>query len=282
MATRAAPIAANKAVVPAALSHEDLMALLGQSGEVAQSTSEWHRMSLQGGILRTDDGEIFPPRKNGPAVTLRIVKPPVYYSAFFLSEKPENGSIDAAIIGRADLNGRFSRKYDDPAEQAADTSPANEAFEAIAQASGQRGSFKADVQVQIVPEDGKMTGEELVYTLSLSTTSVFEWRGSSRDPQAGSVSETNFIVKLAIKAAQDAQEAGADETAQKTAVLNAMTSLRLGGVIADVYLLQAQTEDKSRTWTVIAWDPIHIEPPDGGAPALGSGAATADTGDVPF
>ncbi len=285
MATRAAtraPIAADKAVIPAALSHDDLMALLGQTGEVAQSSNEWHRMTLKGGILETDDGEMFPPRKNAPAVTLRIVKPPIYYSAFFLSEKEENGSINAAIIGRADLNGRFSRRYDDPAEAAADTSPANEVFDEIAKATGQRGSFKADIQVQIVPESGQLTGEETIYTLSLSTTSVFEWRGSTRDPQAGSVSETNFIVKLATKAAQDANEAGGDETAQKTAVLNAMTSLRLGGVIADVYILRAQDEGKTRTWSVLAWDPIHIEPPDGGAPALGAGTPVADTGDVPF
>lgn len=280
MATRtAAKAAPETAVIPASLTHADLMALLGQTGAVAQQQSDFHRMTLRGGILETDDGDIFPPRKNGPAVTLRIVKPPVYYTAFFLSDKNEDGSIDASIASRPDLNGRFTRKYDDPAEQANDTNPANEVYDEIARITGKRGTFKADVQVQIVPESGELTGEETIYTLTLSTTSVFEWRGSSKNPEAGSVSEQNFIVKLATKAAADAAEAGADETAQKTAVLNAMTSLRLGGVIADVYLLRAQNDN--RNWTVIAWEPVHIEAPDGGAPALGSGNA-AETGDVPF
>jgi hypothetical protein len=273
-------VAADKAVIPQALSNDDLMALLGQTGAVAQAQGEFHRMSLKAGILETDDGEMFAPKKNGPSLTVRIVKPPVYYNAFFLSETEENGAIDARRIGRPDLNGRFVRKYDDPAEQAANTNPANDAYDLVAQETGQRGSFKADVQVQIVPEDGQMTGEETIYTLTLSTTSVFEWRGSSREPSAGSVSDENFIVKLAKLAVAQAIESGADETAQKTAVLNAMTALRLGGVIADVYLLRAEDDKKTRTWWVISFVPVHIEPATE-QPALASGEP--ETGDdVPF
>jgi len=267
-------IAPDKAVVPASMSHEDLMGLLGQTGAIATG-GEFHRLTLKGGLLETDEGDIFPPRKDGPALTVRIVSPPVMYNAFFLSADEGNGGFDAGRIGRPDLNGRFVKKYDDPAEQAKNASPTNDVFDDIAQAAGKRGDFKGDLQVQIVPDDGNMTGEETIYTLTLSTTSIFEWRGSSKNPSAGSVSDENFIVKLARFAVKKAVEAGADETGQRTAVLNAMTSLRLGGVIADVYLLRAQNPDKTRTWTVISFDPVHIEPVDGGAPAL-------SPGDTPF
>jgi len=257
MATRAAP---SKAVIPASLTHDDLMALLGQTGEVAQSQTDFPRMTLKAGVLETDDGEMFAPKRNAPSLTVRIVKPPVYYNAFYLDKGGQNGAIDPRRIGREDLDKRFVRKYDDPAEQAADTNPANAVYDLIADETGQRGSFKGDLLVQIVPESGDMTGDETVYTLTLSTTSVFEWRGSSRDPGAGSVSDENFIVKLAKFAVAQAVENGADENAQKTTVLNAMTSLRLSGVIADVYLHRAENDDRTRTWWVISFTPVHIEP----------------------
>lgn len=276
--TRAAA-PATTAVVPASLSHDDLMALLGQAGAVAQG-GEFHRLTLKGGVLETDDGQMFPPRKDAPSLTVRIVRPPVYYNAIFLSDKPENGSFDAGEIGRDDLNGRFTRKYDDPNEQANDQNPANAIYDEVVRLTGQKGSFKADVQVQIVPESGVLTGDEPIYTLTLSTTSVFEWRGSSRNQDGGSVSEKNFMVKLAELALTQAVEAGGDETAQKTAVLNALTSLRVGGVVADVSLLRAEDDKKTRTWWVVSFTPVHIEPADGGAaPALPAGESA---GDVPF
>jgi len=271
-------VPADKAVVAATLNHDELMKLLGGMGEVAQQGTEFHRMSLKAGVLTTDDGEIYPPRNKAPSVTVRIVEPPVYYNAFFLSKDELNGAIDAGRVGRDDMNGRFCRKYDDPARQAADTNEANAIFDDIARETGQRGSFKADLKVQIVPEDGQMTGEETIYTLTLPTTSIFEWRGSSRDQTAGAVSDYNFIVKLAAKAAADASEAGGDEDAQKVAVVNAMKALRLGGVIADVYLYLTANEAKTRDWWIISFDPIHIESPDS-LVALNAG----DTGDdVPF
>lgn len=284
-ATRGRTVPASKAVVTQTLSRDELMALLGQTGEVAQPGGEFHRLTLKAGVFETDDGEMFPMRKDGPALTVLIVSPPVYYNALFLGPEVDErgertGSVDAARVGRGDLNGRFSRKYDDPNEQAKDANPANDIYDELSNLSGQRGSFKADIKVQIVPPDGQMTGEETVYTMSLSTTSVFEWRGSSKNPGGGSVSEDNFIVRLANKAMQDAVEAGADEAGQKVAVLNAMTSLRLGGVVADVYPLKA--EEKGRSWWVASFFPVHIEPVENlDAPALGDGSAE-EGGDVPF
>lgn len=277
---------AQTAVVPASLSHDDLMALLGQTGAVAQG-GEFHRLNLKAGVLETDDGDMFPPKQERdgtplPSLTVRIVTPPVYYNALFLSADEKNGAVDAGRIGRDDLNGRFCRKYDDPAEQQRDQNPANEIYDDLVRATGNRGSFKGDMQVQILPESGQFTGDETIYTLTLSTTSVFEWRGSSRDGgEKGSVSDTNFIVRLAQFAIEQAKEAGADETGQKQAVLNALTALRLGNVVADIYLVRAVSEkDKSMTWWVISFVPVHVESGED-APALDSGSET--TGDeVPF
>lgn len=276
---RAAPNA--NAVVPASLSHDDLMALLGQTGAVAQGGTEFKRLTLKAGVLETDDGDMFPPLKEKPSLTVRIVEPPVYYNGIFLSEKEINGSIDAGRIGRPELNGRFCRKYDDPAEQAKDNNPANAVYDELVRVTGARGSFKADMKVQIIPESGELTGDEPVYTLSMSTTSVFEWRGSSRDPEKGSVSDTNFMVRLAQFAVAKAAEAGGDEDAQKSAVLEALTALRLGGVVADVYLMRAENDDKTNQWWVISFDPIHIEVGTG-APALESGEDPSAADEIPF
>ena len=272
--TRARAAAPTTAVVPATLTHEEIMALLAGQGAVAQPSNEYHRMKLENGILVTDDGEMFPPRKDAPAVRLRIVSPPKYYNAIFLSDKGDDPkAFDARQIGRGDLNGRFTRRYDDPAHQAEDNNPANEVYDLVAEKSGQRGQFKADLEVQIVPESGEMTGEETVYTLAISTTSIFEWRGSSRDQVGGMVSEKNTMVELAELAVANAAEWGV-EPAQ--AVVNALISLKLGGVVCDTYILRAQNDAKTQTWSVLHFTPVHIEPADGGAPALTSG------GDVPI
>lgn len=275
-ATRAKTTPTSAVVVPS-LNNDDLLALLGQSGNLPQQSTQFHRLSLQGGLLTASDGEVFPPKKDGPAVIVRIVKPPVYYNAFFLSDKPDNGSIDAATIGRPDLNGSFVRRYDDQAEQALDTNPANAVYDQLVELTGNRGQFKADMQVQIVPPSGQLTGEEPIYTLTLSTTSVFEWRGSSKDPIRGSVSDENFIIKLSKMAAEEAKANGADEDAQRKAVLDAMTSLRLGGVAAGIYPVQAN--NNGRVWTVLRFDPVYIDSITE-APALPSGNDAGN--DVPF
>lgn len=269
MAGRAAPRGATPnpvtAVVPASLSNDELMELLGQTGMLAKpSEGGFRRMSLTAGSLVTDPGqpdeESWPPTKRGPTMVVRIVKPPVYYNAFFLSEDEKNGSVDARRINRPELNGKFVKKYDDPREQAADSYSNIEAYEDLSRLTGGRGQFRADIQLQIVPESGEMTGEEPIYTLSLSTTSALDWRGSSKNPQGGIVQEKNFIVQLAELAQQQAVENGGDRTAIAQAVLDAMTSLQLGGVVAEVYLIKTQNErDPSIVWTVVAFKPVHIE-----------------------
>jgi hypothetical protein len=291
-APRGAAATPVTAVVPATLDNDELIKLLGETGMLSKSTGTgFHRMSLSSGVLVTDPGqpneESWPPVKHGPTMTVQIVKPPVYYNAFFLSADEKNGAIDGARIGRPDLNGKFVKKYDDPAEQAADEWANVEAYEDLNRATNQRGAFRADIQLRIVPESGELTGEEPIYTLSLPGTSAIDWRGSSKNKTGGVVQEKNFIVQLGEFAQQKAIEAGATTPEELTrAVLEAMTALRLGGVVAEVYLIQTRSDrDPSITWTVVAFKPVYIETGENLA-ALTAGDETDDpstnSDDLPF
>lgn len=287
MARAAAAPAASKAVVPQALTNEEFMALLQQSGMAPTGGSDFHRMTIRNGMLVTDADSpnelLWPPtdRGRGPAFLARIVKPPVYYNSHFLSDKEENGAFDARKIGREDLNGRFVKKYDDPNEQAADQYANLEAYEAVSQYLGSRGSFRADIQLQIVPESGQLTGEEPVYTLSLGTTSALDFRGTSTNPQGGIVQEKNFIVQLGEFAMKKAIEEGTDPS---KAVLDAMTALRLGGVVAAVYLRTASNKERGNSWTVVSFEPYHVELGTE-QPTLADGGVgddTASVDEIPF
>lgn len=285
---------ASKAVAVAApenLSHDALMALLQQSGMAQTPSSDFRRLRLDNGTLVALDSqgevlEMFPPKFQGktplPAVTLRIVEPPKYYNAFWLDADESNGGFNADRIGRPELNKSFAKHYDDPADQAADKNPSNEVYDDIARATNKRGDFKADLKVQIVPASGQMTGDEPVYTLTLSASAAIDWRGSRKNQTGGVVQDKNFIVQLAEFAATAAAGAGGDQAAQAKAVLDAMTALRLGGVVADCYLLRASNEDGSRSWTVPAFVPVHIEYPDAAAalPA-GDDPLATDSDDLP-
>lgn len=266
MAGRTVVPAKPTAVVAQAVSADDLMAMLKEGGFLGSPNSqEYHRLTLKGGKLiagnTQDPDEIYPPDKTGKCMTARIAKPPVYYNAFFLSEKNENNdknTFNAADIGMPELNGRFSKHYDDPTEAALDDSAANAAYDHVARATGRKGAFKADIWLQIVPESGELTGDEDVYTLSLSTTSALDFRGTSKNPSAGVVQPKNFILQLAEFARDAAIERGASDLEQKTAALKAMASLNMGDVIADVYVLDASNEEGTFNWTIVGFKPVYI------------------------
>jgi hypothetical protein len=286
------------AVVPTSISADTIKELLQQSGMLSQATSNFRRMRLDGGMLVTLDaqGEVedmFPPKivkgEPQPSLTVRIVEPPVYYNAFWLGPEVDEkgrptGAVDPNRIGHPELAKSFSKKYDDPAKQAEDKGQSNEFYDELEQVTGKRGAFRADVQLQIVPDSGELTGEEPIFTLSLSASAALDWRGTRRNPTGGVVQDENFIVQLANFAVTQVIEAGGDDNAQKTAVLNAMTALKLGGVVADIYLLRASNDDGSNTWTIPAFKPVHVEMPEAPAPALSAttDAATESPDDIGF
>lgn len=286
---------ASTAVVAQPLSPEEFMTLLAGTGMISQGgNGDFRRMSLRQGMLVTDPGtdreEQWPPtdKGRGPAMRQRIVKPPVYMNTFFCSEDEQNGSFDARRIGRGDLNGKFLKKYDDPAEQAADQYANLDGYEAVAAHLGKRGRFVGDIQVQIVPESGQLTGEEPVFTLTLSTTSALDFRGTSANPNGGVVQEKNFIVQLGEFAMKQALEANPQATKQDIAkaVLDAMTALRLGGVVADVYIRQSSDPKTGNVWSVVSYVPVFIdtsvEPEQAALPEGVVGDDTASVDEIPF
>lgn len=260
-------------LLPATINHDELMAILSETGMTSKGGS-FRSMSLKGGSLITDPGqpseETWPPTKRGPVMTVRIVKPPIYYNAFFLDASETNGAVDGGRIGRNDLNGKFVKKFDNPKD--GNEWDNSEVYDDLVKAVGKKGGYKADIQLQIVPDSGELTGDEPVYTLSMSSTSAIDFRGSSRNPSGGVVQEKNFTVQLAEFAIEKATKEGRDP---RQAVLDAMTALILGGVVAEVYLYLTSNDDKSMTWTVIAFKPIHIEL-DPTAPALPEGVQPVD------
>ena len=287
------PSKASTAVVPATLSPEELQALLSQAGMTPTPSGSFHRMSLKNGILITDPGqpneESWPPARKGPTMTVRIVKPPVYYTQYFLDTREQNGALNPLRIGRPDLDKRFVKKYDNPEEQAADEWSNFEVWDevvAAAKEAGIKAKFVADIKLQILPDDGEFKGDEPVYTLTLSTTSALDFRGTSRNPSGGVVQEKNFITQLGELAVAQAIEGGETDKGQlSVAVLRAMTALEAGGVVAEIYLTQTSNPDNpSQTWTVVAFVPVFIGEAEQ-APALTSGVddtLSDDPDGIPF
>jgi len=231
------------------LTPEELTALLQSSGWAEKSSGEAPvRMKLDGNMLTTPNGDMYvynPAKPAIPACVVRIVAPPEEYFGIWVDGEA------ARSVGIPEIENTFSKKYilSDPTRR---VWPSDEAFDAL-KAAGNKASWKGDMLVQVIPEDGTLKGDEPIYTLTLSTTSLIEFKGTSKSPAAGSVSEMNFITKLSMLAQED------ENTDARAAVMDALTSLTLGGVAAEVRLLRAENKDLGRNWTVISFDPIHIE-----------------------
>lgn len=245
------------------LSTSDIADLLGESGDLTSGGS-FHRLTLKAGILVTDQGDMYPGKgMKEPAMVVRIVAPPVYYNAWFLTSKKDrenDGNYDPNLIGRPDLEGRFAKKYDDPNAGSRDQWANTDAYDLIEAQSGKRGKFKADIDLQILPANGQFVGNEPIYTLTLSTTGAIDFRGSSKDKTKGVAQDKNFIVQLAEFALAELLEKTpeADAFTQKKAVMDAMTALKTGNVVAGLYLPLVTSDDGSMSWTLPAFKPVFI------------------------
>jgi len=254
------------AVVNEELTPAELTAFLQANGWAEKSSGESvARMKLEGSMLTTSDGGMYinnPKNPKVPAMTVRIVKPLEEYWAIYLSEA------NAALMGRSDIGNTFSKKYLQP-DAARKVWDSDEAFDQIKASIGTQGlvdnygkplkpSWKGDLLVQIVPDDGQMKGDETPYILSLSTTSVIEFKGASKSPEKGVVSDFNFMQKL-CQYAMDSSEDRSREALQRT-ITQALTSYTLGGVVAEVRIMKAENKDMGTNWSVIVFDPVHVEP----------------------
>jgi|WetSurMetagenome_2_1015567.scaffolds.fasta_scaffold159806_2 hypothetical protein len=247
--------AENAMVVAKTLTGEELTALLQSTGWAEkQNEAVMPRMKLDGNMLTTPDGEMFvynPAKPKIPACTVRIVRSPEEYWGIWVDEEA------ARLVGIPEIAGSFSKKYIH-ADANRRVWPSDEAFDRL-KAAGLKASWKGDMQVQIIPEDGNLKGDEPVYILTLSTTSLIEFKGTSKNPSSGSVSEQNFITKLSLFAIDSIGDGD-----QTKAVIDALTSLTMGGVAAEVRILRAENKELGRTWSVISFEPVHVEPMQAG------------------
>ncbi len=263
------------------LSPAELSRLLQEQGFADQPSTNVPRISLKGSMLTTPDGGqyVYNPRKPAePAMTVRILKPLEEYYAIWIGDDPskdvnENGQTAAQFLGRPDLKETFSKKFmkNDPERQ---TWPSDAEFDRL-KAGGFKAQWKGDLLVAIAPDSGEFTGNEVPHMLTLSGTSVSEFKGSWKSPEAGYLSEKNFIQKLVAFAIE---ESGAEsKEAAATAVTDALTSYALGGVVAEIRPQIAEDTKKGQSWTVLVFDPIFIQPLDK-APALTEGTDDEDPG----
>lgn len=258
------------------LSSADLTSLLQQTGWSEKSSGEAPlRMKIDGSMFVTPDGEMLvynPNKPKTPAFTARIVKPLEEYWAIWISES------NARQFGDPSLANTFAKRFV-VADGDRKVWPSDLVYHELEKAGlyddyGKplKGSWKADILLQIVPESGQLTGQEPIFTLTLPTTSVIEFKGTSKAPDAGSVSEKHFIRKLCEFAIDSAGEGDPTQ-----AVLDALTSLTLGGVVAEARILRAENKELNRTWSVVSFDPIHIEPMQDGDLLLQDGSDEDNT-----
>lgn len=257
---------ANK---PQTLTSAELNALLQEQGVISKPSSEkQERISVSAAMLTTsDDGEMYvynPKKPEQPAMTVRILRPVEEYNAIWID------NVVASSFGRPDLANTFSKNFFEPREDRR-IWPSDEVYDELARANlfdskGKevKGSWKGDLYVQILPESGTLQGDETAYVITLPTTSLIEFRGSSKAPDEGAISDVNFIHKL-----MDFAQEGAEDP--RKAVLDALTSYQLGGVVAEIRIGEGENKERGQRWPVLVFDPVHIEPMVEGDNLLASG-----------
>ena len=255
-------------IQPKSLTPEEISAILAGHGAIDNEAEEFHRIKVDGtNFVSDDDIWMSNPKTGEPAFVARLLSPPVQYQSFWFT--PE-----AAITAdRPEMANKFCKShYDNPQEnrefgtngascRACPYNPFGNEYPKC--------SWKGDIQFQIIPEDGVMKGDEIVWTITLSTTGMIEWRGTRKNQTGGSATDKNFMHKLAELALTLAPEwgMGPDE-----AVVAALTSLNGGGVAAEFRSVRMSNEQSGNTWSVPSLTPVHIELLSGNDPQIEEGA----------
>jgi len=261
-------------------SNDDITRKLQELGLIQKSTSDINRIKVDGLTFTVgDEMYVSNPKTKAPAFRARLMGAPIEYQARWLDSSLANA------IGRAQDADTFCKSYFEEANQARNFSESGAPCrtcqvspfckkEALpAQAEGQRCSWRADIQLQVLDNTGAIS-DPTVWTLTLPTTGVIEFKGTNRDPEKGHVSEYNFMQKLA----RFGMDCNPDNP--NRGLMEAVTGMSVGAVIVDVRAVQTQSQDGSRRYNVIVFDPVDIIKLDE-TPALGDGAD--DNGDnLPF
>ena len=245
-------------VAPATLTPEEISAVLAGAGAIDEQGEEYYtRMKAQGTNLVTDtDVWMSNPKTGEPAFTARLLSAPTQYQAFFFD------AAAAEKAGRPDMVKRFCRShYDNPAEAreyGTNGAPCRPCPFNPFGSERPKCSWRGDVNFQIIPEDGVLVGDEPIYTISLSITGMIEWKGTKRAPNECSVSDQNFMYKLAALSLQSAEEWAVP---QEQAIIIGLSALNEGLVAAEFRSIIAHNDEKSMEWSVVSLTPVHIQRP---------------------
>jgi hypothetical protein len=291
MATPAATKKAEEPQLPALAGNEDAFtAALREAGFLspASAGSDFHRVKLDGQNL-TYEGEVigsYNAKTKEPALYIRLAGEATEYQAAWISEALAI-AIDRPALAKKMCKSHFNdpneaRKMSDRG-YSCDTCPIHPLMpktDLPPEADEKRCSWKADIDFYILEKqtDGTLKQvDETLYTMSLATTAVIEYKGSggNKTPGAalkGSVSPENFKVQLAKLGMAKWGEKG---------ILMAKTYEAAGGVIAEVHILRGQSPDGSRSYPVVSLKPIDILEMEE-APALPDTSGAAEDDEPPF
>ena len=248
----------EKALQTESLSPEEITAILQGAGAIDEEGEQFYRLKVDGtNFVSDDDIWMSNPKTGEPAFTARILANPVQFQSYWFT--PE----DAVKYDREDMvSGGYCKSYYDNPQEARETGTNGASCRSCMVNPFQKNvrpkcSWKGDIQLQIIPEDGVMKGDEEVMTLTLSTTGMIQWRGTRANPSGGSVDNTNnFQFLLAQLALAKAPEWG---ISGQEAITAALTSLVGGGVAAEWRIHRVTNEESGNTWSVPAATPVHIE-----------------------
>jgi hypothetical protein len=257
---------------------EELSTILANAGAIEQPSETFSRLRLEGpNFVAEDNAWQTPIKGGGPALICRIVAPPEEYQAKWFTDA------DAQLGDRPDMaGGKFCKsRFGVPSE--AREFGTNGAscrtciFNPFQRDYQNKCAWKGDVRVQPFPDgpDPELSGDEPIYTLTISTTGMIEWKGTASSNMRGSVSERNFIARLGQFAITNAKDIwDIDPTSRmgaEQAIMRGLGALNAGLVAAELRSLKMVNEERGREWYVPSFVPIHIEPDNDDVPALDPG-----------
>lgn len=273
----------SKALAAPKLSAAEITNILQKAGAIDDNSSTFNRMKVDASMfIAGDDMYAYNPKTDEPAFIARLIAAPAQYQSLWWNidmaefggrtedipdtSNPDSGFMCRSWYDKPEQNRKFSENG------ASCDNCAFGPFVDIPTGFKNRCSWKGDVQLQVIPESGQLTGDETIWTLTLSTTSMVEFRGTRKERVKGSATDFNFMHRLAMLAVEKAPEWGIEPDA---AVLLALTSLASGGVAAEARIYRQTSSNKAFSWSIVSFNPIHIEPPTGSTLALDDGEEVA-------
>ncbi|MGA7270465.1 MAG: hypothetical protein WB239_05270 [Acidimicrobiia bacterium] len=278
------------------MSEDDFTAALREHGflPAASGGSDFNRLTAKGTVIYNGEDIVaaYNPKTKEPALIVQLLRKPREYQSAWI----DKDGVLAQFLGRPHMAGKFCKShFDDPKEArkyAEDGTSCDECpihpfvprNDLPEEANGRKCAWKADVEFVILEKNDKdelQVVDPTVWTMSLATTAVIEFVGSSSkkkgDNLAGSVSQFNTMVRIAKLGVQKWGPAG---------IMKAMTYLELGGVICALRLLPMENKEMGRSWTVPSFEPIEILEVDEQAALPTSEkappASDVSTDDIPF